>query len=82
MNSLEGQVSIITGGGTGIGKETALIFGREGAKIVLAGRRLGPLEELLHSRQAALQRGHRAPALVITVSRVVGRYCVIILEPG
>jgi NAD(P)-dependent dehydrogenase (short-subunit alcohol dehydrogenase family) len=33
---LEGQVAIITGGGTGIGKEIARIFGQLGAKLVLA----------------------------------------------
>lgn len=36
---LEDKVAIITGGGTGIGKEIAYQLGKAGAKIVLSGRR-------------------------------------------
>jgi len=42
---LDGKVAIVTGGGTGIGKGGAMAMAAEGAKIIVAGRRLEPLEE-------------------------------------
>ena len=42
---LEGKVAIITGAGRGIGRDMALVFVREGARVVLAGRTLATLEE-------------------------------------
>lgn len=42
---LKNKVAIITGGGTGIGRATALLFAREGASVVITGRRETPLKE-------------------------------------
>jgi NAD(P)-dependent dehydrogenase (short-subunit alcohol dehydrogenase family) len=42
---LENKTAIITGGGTGIGRATAILFAREGAGVCLAGRTLATLEE-------------------------------------
>jgi NAD(P)-dependent dehydrogenase (short-subunit alcohol dehydrogenase family) len=42
---LAGKVAVITGGGTGIGKATALLLARNGADVVVAARRVEPLEQ-------------------------------------
>ena len=39
MATLDGKVAVITGASSGIGEAAALLFGREGAKVVVAARR-------------------------------------------
>ena len=43
---LEGKVAVISGGGSGIGAATARRFAADGAKVVVTGRREGPLAEV------------------------------------
>src|SRR5256714_8363471 len=42
---LDGQVIVVTGGGSGLGRATALELASLGATVVVAGRRIEPLEE-------------------------------------
>lgn len=46
MKLLEGKVAIITGAGSGIGREAALMMAHHGADLALAGRRLEPLSQV------------------------------------
>jgi NAD(P)-dependent dehydrogenase (short-subunit alcohol dehydrogenase family) len=50
------RVAIITGAGTGIGKAAALAMLEDGYCVVLAGRRLGPLEEVINVAGAGADR--------------------------
>jgi len=47
MKEFEGKVALVTGGGSGIGRATALAFARVGAKIVVADRNVQRGEETI-----------------------------------
>lgn len=42
---LEGKVALVTGGGTGMGRATAIEMARCGARLVVLGRRAEPIED-------------------------------------
>ena len=46
MRRFDGKIVWVTGGGSGIGEAAALALAKEGATIVLTGRRPAPLEEV------------------------------------
>jgi NAD(P)-dependent dehydrogenase (short-subunit alcohol dehydrogenase family) len=63
---LKDKVALITGAGSGIGKETALLFAAEGASVVAVDYNPGPNEEVVAAIQAA---GGKAIAVKADVSK-------------
>ena len=57
-NLLQGQVALVTGGGTGIGRAIALELAGCGAQIAICGRRPDPLLPLTSSLPTPSQDPH------------------------
>jgi NAD(P)-dependent dehydrogenase (short-subunit alcohol dehydrogenase family) len=89
MGRLDGKVALITGGGTGIGKGTALLFAEEGARVVIAARREEPLQEtcalapdsISWVRMDLTSHAERAQALEAVIGRH-GRLDVLVSNAG
>ena len=92
MKALEGQVAIVTGGGTGIGRSTALMLAAEGAAVVVAGRRKAPLDLVVAEIEGAggvcaahaadLGKVPEAEALVQRTLERFGRVDVLVNNAG
>jgi len=90
--SLDGRVAVITGGGTGIGRGTALVLAEHGADVVLAARRAEPLESTANEIRALGRRALAVPtdvtsaeqcqALIDGTVRELGRIDILVNNAG
>jgi glucose 1-dehydrogenase len=65
MNTLSGKVAVITGASRGLGRAIAMLFAREGAKVVLAARSQKDIDQNAAELRAD---GHQAVSFVCDVS--------------
>ncbi|MDZ4731108.1 MAG: SDR family oxidoreductase [Xanthomonadales bacterium] len=67
LYNLDGHVALVTGGGSGLGRQFAQVLAEAGAAVAVSGRRLGPLQET-----AALieQAGGKAVAVSMDVMQM------------
>ncbi|OGK99455.1 MAG: 3-oxoacyl-ACP reductase [Candidatus Rokubacteria bacterium RIFCSPHIGHO2_12_FULL_73_22] len=92
MSALSGQVAIVTGAGTGIGREAARLLAAEGAHVVLTGRRQAPLDAVATeigraggratARRLDVEDAAAARALVAWAEQTLGRVDVLVNNAG
>ena len=84
---LDGRLAIITGGGGGIGEATARVFADAGAKVVVAGRRLEPLQRVAadvdgHAIACDVSDQADVQAMFAEAKRITGKVDVLLNNAG
>ncbi|WP_439622640.1 SDR family oxidoreductase [Gemmata sp.] len=91
MSKLAGKVAVVTGGGSGVGKATAALFLKEGAKVVIAGRDAAKLAAVAAELKAGdnlvtqatdVTKAEQCQALIDAATRAFGRVDVLVNNAG
>lgn len=89
MSKLQGKVAVITGANSGIGLATAKLYLKEGAKVVLSGRRQEALDEVsesLHGEFITVKADVAVPEdnirLIEETTKKYGKIDILFLNAG
>jgi NADP-dependent 3-hydroxy acid dehydrogenase YdfG len=91
MSKLAGKVAVVTGGGSGVGKATAALFLKEGAKVVIAGRDAAKLAAVAAELKAGgnlvtvptdVTKAEQCQALIAAATNAFGRVDVLVNNAG
>ncbi|MEJ5176521.1 SDR family NAD(P)-dependent oxidoreductase [Erwinia sp. MYb416] len=95
MNILSEKVAIVTGASRGIGRATAMLLAKEGAKVAVVARTPGAIDEVVHQIQAQggiaigikcdLSNSEQITSMVNTVISAYGQIDILVnnaFDPG
>ena len=91
MGKLDDKVVVVTGGGSGVGKAAALLFLKEGARVVIAGRDGAKLDAVAEDANAGdrlrtvptdVTRAAACEALIRAATEAFGRVDVLVNNAG
>jgi 3-hydroxybutyrate dehydrogenase len=84
MGTLDERHALVTGGGTGVGAAIAVALAKEGAKVVICGRRQAPLEQVAsqHSAIRALTVDVTNESAIAALFDAAGPLDIVIANAG
>jgi NADP-dependent 3-hydroxy acid dehydrogenase YdfG len=91
MSRLKDKIAVITGGGSGVGKATAELFLKEGAKVVIAGRDAAKLAAVAAELKAGdslravatdVGKSAQCQALIDAATKAFGRIDILVNNAG
>jgi NADP-dependent 3-hydroxy acid dehydrogenase YdfG len=91
MSKLKDKVAVVTGGGSGVGKATAALFLKEGAKVVIAGRDAAKLDAVakelnagdrLRTHATDVGKADQCQSLIDFATKAFGRVDILVNNAG